>query len=93
MVVKDETPSLNPTPNASLPCSVCDNDHHNSTPNDSSFTDDSITSKRKPKWFEILIQESDDYLARMDKLKARRINYCNYALMSIIMNENDPRFF
>lgn len=75
-VLVEDQPPLNLTPNKSLsiPSSDSDDDNNLSIPPNSFSSDESITSKRKPKWFKNLRQESDDYLARMGKLKPRRVN-------------------
>ena len=108
VVVEDQPPSLNPTPSLNTtpqvttlipPIPSNDGNDNNFDTNDafidhdSSSSDESITTKRNPKWFQNLLNERDEYITRFGGLKPRRINYCNYGLMSSLMNSNDPETF
>ena len=100
--MEEQPPSLNPTSQVSYfipPISFNSSNDDNVDTNDafidhdSSSSDESITTKRRPKWTQGLLNESDDYLTRFGGLKPRRINYCNYGLMTSLMNSNDPQTF
>ena len=79
--MEDQPPSLNPTTqtppiisaSTSNDIQVATNDAF--IDNDSSSSNDSITTKCKPKWAQSLINESDDYITRFGGIKPRRINY------------------
>lgn len=82
------TPTI--SPNSSPTPSDSEEEIIRSSSHESSSSDDGHTSKRNPKWFPKFMKDSEEILERMN---ARKANFCNYALMSSIMQSNDPQSY